>query len=105
MSCDIVGSGDGLGEKTIHFLFGHCISIIFHPFSFGHVNDSCFSLGLRSNETKRAFATLRALVEVMEALSKDTGPDGVGQLITEEVFIFLSSVRYFLCSRTFSINL
>lgn len=66
-------------------------------FSFGHVNDSCFSLGLRSNETKRAFATLRALVEVMESLSKDTGPDGVGQLITEEVSIFLSSVWYLLC--------
>ncbi|KAL8123352.1 hypothetical protein AgCh_011353 [Apium graveolens] len=42
-------------------------------------------LGLRSNETKRAFATLRALVEVMESLSKETGPDGVGQLITEEL--------------------
>lgn len=34
---------------------------------------------------KRVFATLRALVEVMEALSKDAAPDGVGRLIVEEV--------------------
>lgn len=52
------------------------------------------SLGLRSNETKKAFSTLRALVEVMESLSEDAGPDGVGGLITEEVFVFLSI--YFL---------
>lgn len=34
---------------------------------------------------KKTFATLRALVEVMEALSKDADPNGVGRLITEEV--------------------
>ncbi|KAH7865146.1 hypothetical protein Vadar_002820 [Vaccinium darrowii] len=42
-------------------------------------------LELRSSEMKKVFATLRALVEVMEALSKDTAPDGVGRLIVEEV--------------------
>lgn len=31
------------------------------------------------------FAILRALVEVMEALSKDAAPDGVGRLIMDEV--------------------
>ncbi|PIN24305.1 1,3-beta-glucan synthase/callose synthase catalytic subunit [Handroanthus impetiginosus] len=39
----------------------------------------------RFSEMKRVFATLRALVEVMEALSKDAAPDGVGRLIMEEV--------------------
>ncbi|KAL6584462.1 Callose synthase 10 [Orobanche minor] len=34
---------------------------------------------------KRVFATLRALVEVMEALSKDAAPDGVGRIIVEEL--------------------
>ncbi|KAK6250205.1 hypothetical protein QUC31_007692 [Theobroma cacao] len=34
---------------------------------------------------KKVFATLRALVEVMEALSKDAEPDGVGRLIKEEL--------------------
>ncbi|XP_057995643.1 callose synthase 10-like isoform X1 [Hevea brasiliensis] len=33
---------------------------------------------LRSLEMKKVFATLRALVEVMEALSKDENSDGVG---------------------------
>nr|XP_043615272.1 callose synthase 10 isoform X2 [Erigeron canadensis] len=42
-------------------------------------------LGLRSEETKKVLTTLRALVEVMEALSKDIPPDGVGRLIIEEV--------------------
>ncbi|KAL4584830.1 hypothetical protein LXL04_009440 [Taraxacum kok-saghyz] len=42
-------------------------------------------LGLRSQETKKVFTTLRALVEVMEALSKDAAPDGVGRYITEEI--------------------
>lgn len=46
---------------------------------------TCFSLELRFSEMKRVFATLRALVEVMEALSKDAAPDGVGRLIMEEV--------------------
>ena len=34
---------------------------------------------------KKVFATLRALVEVMEALSKDADPHGVGRYIMEEV--------------------
>lgn len=34
---------------------------------------------------KKVFATLRALVEVMEALSKDVAPSGVGRLILDEV--------------------
>ncbi|KAE9461505.1 hypothetical protein C3L33_06585, partial [Rhododendron williamsianum] len=42
-------------------------------------------LELRSSEMKKVFATWRALVEVMEALSKDAAPDGVGRLIVEEV--------------------
>ncbi|XP_028959712.2 callose synthase 10 [Malus domestica] len=36
-------------------------------------------------EMKKTIATLRALVEVMEALSKDADPNGVGRLITEEL--------------------
>ncbi|KAF3436800.1 hypothetical protein FNV43_RR19553 [Rhamnella rubrinervis] len=40
---------------------------------------------LRSLELKRIIANLRALVEVMEALSNDADPDGVGRLITEEL--------------------
>ncbi|KAG5516071.1 hypothetical protein RHGRI_036952 [Rhododendron griersonianum] len=42
-------------------------------------------LELRSSEMKKVFATWRALVEVMEALSKDAAPDGVGRLFVEEV--------------------
>ncbi|XP_038685506.1 callose synthase 10 isoform X2 [Tripterygium wilfordii] len=42
-------------------------------------------LELRSLEMKKVFATLKALVEVMEALSKDADPDGVGRLIMEEL--------------------
>ncbi|XVF54616.1 hypothetical protein PTKIN_Ptkin05aG0196000 [Pterospermum kingtungense] len=34
---------------------------------------------------KKVLATLRALVEVMEALSEDADPDGVGRLIKEEL--------------------
>lgn len=45
----------------------------------------CFRLELRSLEMKKIFATLRALVVVMEALSKDAAPDGVGRKIMEEV--------------------
>ena len=51
-----------------------------------------FSLGLRSQETKKVFTTLRALVEVMEILSKDVAHDGVGRYITEEVFLLPSCV-------------
>ncbi|KAF8390568.1 hypothetical protein HHK36_025095 [Tetracentron sinense] len=42
-------------------------------------------LELRSLEMKRVFATLRALVEVMEALSRDADPDGVGRQVMEEL--------------------
>ncbi|KAL5750690.1 hypothetical protein ACOSP7_025293 [Xanthoceras sorbifolium] len=42
-------------------------------------------LELRSTEMKKVFSTLRALIEVMEALSKDADPDGVGRLIMEEL--------------------
>ncbi|XP_071712426.1 callose synthase 10 [Rutidosis leptorrhynchoides] len=38
-----------------------------------------------SQETKKVFATLRALVEVMESLSKDIPNDPVGRSIIEEV--------------------
>lgn len=46
---------------------------------------------------RRVFATLKALVEVMEALSKDAAPDGVGRLIMEEVLSSLlhSHLAYF----------
>ncbi|KAJ4839988.1 Callose synthase 10 [Turnera subulata] len=40
---------------------------------------------LRSLEMKKVFATLRALVEVMEVLSKDADPQGVGRRIVEEL--------------------
>ncbi|XP_024969515.1 callose synthase 10 isoform X4 [Cynara cardunculus var. scolymus] len=42
-------------------------------------------LGLRSQETRKVFTTLRALVEVMEVLSKEAAPDGVGRYIKEEL--------------------
>ncbi|GER25525.1 3 glucan synthase [Striga asiatica] len=42
-------------------------------------------LQYRFSEMKRVFATLRALIEVMEALSKDAAQDGVGRLIKEEL--------------------
>ncbi|XP_048229033.1 callose synthase 10 isoform X2 [Ricinus communis] len=42
-------------------------------------------LEIRSLEMKKVFATLRALVEVMEALSKDADPHGVGRYIMEEL--------------------
>ncbi|GAY50989.1 hypothetical protein CUMW_130850, partial [Citrus unshiu] len=42
-------------------------------------------LELRSLEMRKVIATLRALVEVLEALSKDADPEGVGRLITEEL--------------------
>ncbi|KAK9278786.1 hypothetical protein L1049_028364 [Liquidambar formosana] len=42
-------------------------------------------LELSSLEMKKVFATLRALIEVMEALSKDAAPDGVGRFIKEEL--------------------
>lgn len=44
-------------------------------------------LGLRSSEMKKVIATLKALVEVMEALSGNADPNGVGKLINEEVLI------------------
>ncbi|KAH9720643.1 callose synthase 10 [Citrus sinensis] len=42
-------------------------------------------LELRSLEMRKVIATLRALVEVLEALSKDADPEGVGRLIKEEL--------------------
>lgn len=42
---------------------------------------------LRFLKMKKVFATLRALAEVMEALSKKAAPD-VGKRITEEVIVF-----------------
>ncbi|TKY73602.1 Callose synthase 10 [Spatholobus suberectus] len=42
-------------------------------------------LKLRSSEMRKIIATLRALVEVLEALSKDADPSGVGGLIMEEL--------------------
>ena len=39
---------------------------------------------------KKIVATLRALVEVMEALSKDADPDGVGKHIKDEVLVLFS---------------
>ncbi|KAH6758638.1 glucan synthase-like 8 [Perilla frutescens var. frutescens] len=42
-------------------------------------------LDLRFSEMKKVFATMRALVEVMEALCKDAAPSGVGRLITDEL--------------------
>ncbi|KAI9381338.1 hypothetical protein POPTR_015G089500v4 [Populus trichocarpa] len=51
-------------------------------------NFSTVNLGefeLRSLEMKKVFATLRALVEVMEALSKDADPHGAGRHIMEEL--------------------
>ncbi|CAN1777271.1 Callose synthase 10 [Linum perenne] len=42
-------------------------------------------LELRSLEMKKVFSTLRALVEVMESLSKDADQHGVGRLIIDEL--------------------
>lgn len=47
-------------------------------------------LELSSVEMKKVYATLRALVEVMEVLSKDGATDGVGRLIAEEVSLHFS---------------
>lgn len=52
-----------------------------------HCKFCYFRLGFRALEMKKVIATLRALVEVLEALSKDADPDGVGRLIKEEVFV------------------
>lgn len=43
---------------------------------------------------KKIVATLRALVEVMEALSKDADPQGVGGRIKEEVHVLYSILRF-----------
>ncbi|XP_011072986.1 callose synthase 10 [Sesamum indicum] len=51
----------------------------------GNFSSNIGDLQLRFSEMKKVFATLRALVEVMEALSKDAAPDGVGRLIMEEL--------------------
>lgn len=44
---------------------------------------------------KKIISTLRALVEVMEALSKDADPTSVGGLITEEVLL-LHNLKMFI---------
>ncbi|KAL3342752.1 hypothetical protein AABB24_026672 [Solanum stoloniferum] len=51
----------------------------------GAVSANLGELGLRFSEMRKVFATLRAVVEVMEYLSKDAAPDGVGRLIMEEL--------------------
>ena len=51
-------------------------------------------MGLRSQETKKAFATLRALVEVLEVLIKEGPPDGVGREIADEVLASKSLLSY-----------
>lgn len=53
---------------------------------------------------KKVFATLRALVEVMEALSKDADPDGVGRLIMEEVVTYTSHKCVILSFKEVSIS-
>ncbi|XP_057970390.1 callose synthase 10 [Malania oleifera] len=42
-------------------------------------------LEFRSSKMKKVFANLRVLVDVLEALSKEAAPDGVGRLIMEEL--------------------
>ena len=61
----------------------------------------CSRLKLSSSEMRKVIATLRALVEVMELLSKDADPSGVGGLIMEEVLL----VYYFRMSINRKINL
>ncbi|KAE9608552.1 hypothetical protein Lal_00020821 [Lupinus albus] len=51
----------------------------------GTFSSTLGELKLRSSEMKKVIATLRALVEVMEALSIDADPSGVGGLIMEEL--------------------
>ncbi|XP_045803475.1 callose synthase 10 [Trifolium pratense] len=51
----------------------------------GTFSSTLGELELRSSEMKKIISTLRALVEVMEALSKDADPNGVGGLIMEEL--------------------
>ncbi|KAF9605021.1 hypothetical protein IFM89_013187 [Coptis chinensis] len=51
----------------------------------GTVSANLGQLESKSSEMKRVFATLRALIDVMEALSRDADPDGVGRKIIEEL--------------------
>lgn len=53
---------------------------------------------------KKTFATLRALVEVMEALSKDADPD-VGRHIKEEVQVQWCIRYYFTISSSLLVNI
>lgn len=55
-----------------------------------------FRLELRSLEMTRIVATLKALVEVMEALSNDADPVGVGRLIKDEVPVLKTFFFFFL---------
>ncbi|CAI0446349.1 unnamed protein product [Linum tenue] len=48
---------------------------------------STANLGEYVQKMKKIFSTLRALVDVMEALCKDADPRGVGKPIMEEVFV------------------
>nr|GMD04195.1 callose synthase 10 [Ipomoea batatas] len=51
----------------------------------GNFSANFGELGLRFSEMRKVFANLRALVEVMEALSNDAAPEGVVKLIMDEV--------------------
>ncbi|RDX87733.1 Callose synthase 10, partial [Mucuna pruriens] len=51
----------------------------------GNFSSTLGELKLRSSEMRKIIATLRALVVVLEALSKDADPSGVGGLIMEEL--------------------
>ncbi|XP_040989322.1 callose synthase 10 [Juglans microcarpa x Juglans regia] len=51
----------------------------------GNFSANLGELQLRSIEMKKAIANLKAIVEVMDALSKDADPNGVGRLIIEEL--------------------
>ncbi|CAI9281763.1 unnamed protein product [Lactuca saligna] len=63
-----------------------------------------FSLGLRSQETKKVFTTLRALVEVMEIVSKDVAHAGVGKYIIEEASpIFIADYQIDISVKSFNV--
>ncbi|KAL1323430.1 callose synthase 10 [Arachis hypogaea] len=51
----------------------------------GTFSSTLDELRLRASEMKKVVATLRALVDVMESLSDDADPGGVGGLIKEEL--------------------
>lgn len=51
----------------------------------GTFSASMGDLGVRYSGMRKVFATLRALIEVMEALARDADPEGVGRQIVEEL--------------------